>query len=117
MQKEKKHKHFIKNAYYKGGTKAMIAFVRQHLRYPKLALDNGIEGTIHVKYDINHVGRVVKVTLLNHLGYGCDEEAIRLVKLLTFETPRNRGVRITYHNPWPSTLVPIGTLRDKDQSI
>lgn len=21
------------------------------------------------------------------------------------------------HNPWPSTLVPIGTLRDKDQSI
>lgn len=97
MKKEKKQKHFIKNAYYKGGMKAMIAFLRQHLRYPKEALAHRIEGTISAKYDINHLGKVTKVKLLSRLGYGCDEEAIRLIKLLQFETPKNRGIRITYH--------------------
>ena len=67
MQKEKKNKHFIKNAYYKGGMKAMSAFLSQHLKYPKAALENRIEGTIHVKYDINHLGYVIKVKLLNRL--------------------------------------------------
>jgi len=29
------------------------------------------------------------------LGYGCDEEAIRLVKLLKYDKARNRGVRVS----------------------
>ncbi len=97
MKKQRKDKHFVKNAYYKGGNKAMGEFISENLVYPKTALENKIHGTIHIKYDVNHRGKVFKVKLLNTLGYGCDEEAERVVKLLQFEVPKARGLRLIFH--------------------
>jgi protein TonB len=97
MKKEQKDKHFVKQAFFKGGAKALHQFVAQHLRYPKEALEKGVEGTIHAKYDIDHQGRVIRVHLLNRLGGGCDEEAERVIKLLQFEVPKTRGLRLTFH--------------------
>lgn len=97
MKKQRKDKHFVKNAFYKGGNKAMEKFISEHLTYPKTALENKIHGTIHIKYDVNHRGKVFKVKRLNTLGYGCDEEAERVVKLLQFEVPKARGLRLIFH--------------------
>jgi protein TonB len=97
MKKQRKDKHFVKNAFYKGGNKAMEKFISEHLTYPKTALENKIHGTIHIKYDVNHRGKVFKVKSLNTLGYGCDEEAERVVKLLQFEVPKARGLRLIFH--------------------
>ena len=97
MKKQRKDKQFVKNAFYKGGNKAMGKFVSENLMYPKTALENKIHGTIHIKYDVNHRGKVFKVKLLNSLGYGCDEEAKRVIRLLQFEVPKTRGLRLTFH--------------------
>lgn len=97
MKKQRKDKHFVKNAFYKGGNKAMEKFIAANLTYPKIALENKIHGTIHIKYDVNHRGKVFKVKLLNTLGYGCDDEAERVVKLLQFEVPKARGLRLIFH--------------------
>lgn len=97
MKKQRKDKHFVKNAFYKGGNKAMEKFISENLTYPKTALENKIHGTIHLKYDVNHRGKVFKVKRLNTLGYGCDEEAERVVKLLQFEVPKARGLRLIFH--------------------
>jgi hypothetical protein len=35
------------------------------------------------------------VNVTKSLGYGCDEEAIRVVNLLKYEKAKNRGVRVT----------------------
>jgi protein TonB len=97
MQKEKKDKHFIKKPVYPGGPKAMREFIRQNLRYPEEALKAKVEGSVTVRYDIDHLGKVVDAKIIAGLGYGCDEEAIRLVHLFRFEVPKTRGVRVRFH--------------------
>ena len=97
MKKSRKDKTFIKQAFYKGGSKALEAFILENLQYPQEAFDKSIEGTIHAKYDINPRGRVTKIKLYNSIGYGCDEEAKRVIRLLQFVVPKTRGLRLTFH--------------------
>lgn len=95
--KSKKDKHFIKKAYYEGGPKALKKFIGENLKYPKAALENKIEGTVYVKYTIDHKGNVIDHKVITGVGHGCDQEAVRLVYLLKFVVPKNRGVRIKFH--------------------
>ncbi len=92
-----KKKRFIKRPRYPGGPKAMRAFIQQNLRYPPQAWENDIEGTVHIRFTIDHKGEVIATKIISGLGYGCDEEAIRLVKLLRFEVPKNRKLRVVFH--------------------
>lgn len=97
MKKERKEKHFVKKPIYEGGPKAIKKFISDNLQYPEEALEKGIEGTVSLKYDIDYKGRVVEVKVIGGLGYGCDEEAIRLVRMLQFQVPRSRGVKVLFH--------------------
>lgn len=74
----------------------MRAFIAQNLRYPEEALKTGLEGTVHVRYTIGHDGKVKEARILHGIGSGCDEEALRLVKLLRFHVEKTRGVRVEY---------------------
>lgn len=96
MHKERKSKHFIKNPVYEGGLKAMRAFISQHKKYPKEALKEKIEGTVYLKYTIDYKGKVIDAKVLKSLGHGCDEESIRIVKLLKFNVPKNRGIKVKF---------------------
>ena len=97
MQKEKKDKHFIKKPIYPGGKKAMQLFITSALKYPPEALAEKIEGTVVLKYTVNHTGKVIETKVISGLGHGCDEEAERVVSLLRFEVPSNRGVKVLHH--------------------
>ena len=97
MKKELEDKHFIKKPYYPGGTKAMQEFLRQNKKYPPEALKAGIEGTVHLRYTINYKGVVVKTNVIAGIGYGCDEEAERIVRLLKFKVPPTRKVKAQFH--------------------
>jgi len=48
-----------------------------------------------VAYGVNENGQVVQPRVIDGLGHGCDEEAIRLVKMLQYEPVKNRGVNVT----------------------
>jgi TonB family protein len=81
MHKPAKDKHFIKQPWYEGGPKAMKQYIAEQLCYPDEALAQRVEGTVSVRFDIDHKGDVIDVKIIGHgLGHGCDEEAIRLVK-------------------------------------
>lgn len=97
MRKEKKDKHFIKKPVYKGGLQAMRAFISKELKYPQEALENKIEGTVKLKYDIDYKGNVFASYVLSSIGYGCDEEAQRLVKLLKFQVEKTRKMKVVFH--------------------
>ena len=97
MQKERKDKHFIKKPIYEGGAAAMKAFVKKNLNYPKEAFQNKIEGTVYLKYAIDYQGNVTETNVISGLGYGCDEEAERIVKLFQFKVPKSRGVKVLFH--------------------
>ena len=91
---EKKHKNFLQHPTYPGGNTAMNEFITQNLQYPVQALENNITGSVHLQYVVTDDGIVESVQVLKGLGYGCDEEAVRLVKLLKFGTVHNRGIRL-----------------------
>ncbi|MEM7160955.1 MAG: energy transducer TonB [Bacteroidota bacterium] len=93
----KKPKKFIQVPQYPGGRDAMRKFITENLSYPKKAGENNIEGTVVVVIDINGDGIVERTRLKKKLGYGCDEEAQRVAKLLKFHPTKNRKVRVTSH--------------------
>lgn len=98
MSKERKDNQFIKKPYYEGGIKALRAFMKENLKYPKEALDKKIEGTVLVRHDIDHKGKVIGAKVLKGIGHGCDEEAKRLIKLLKYEVPKGpRKLKVTFH--------------------
>jgi TonB family protein len=98
LKKERKEESFIKKPFYKEGAKAFNDFIYSNLKYPQEAVKNKIEGIIICKYDIDHEGNVIDVKVVKGLGYGCDEEAVRVIKKLKFEVPKNpRGMRIIFH--------------------
>lgn len=95
--KDKKYGHkrnFIKIPTYPGGKQAFIDFIEQHMKYPEEALANRIQGLVYVNYEVNNLGEIIKVSVIKGIGYGCDEEAVRLIKLLKYEAVRNRGIKM-----------------------
>lgn len=98
MDKNSRDKRFIRKPIYPGGTKAYRDFINTNLKYPKEALAKKVEGMVIVKYEINHKGNVQNPKVVTKVGSGCDEEAIRIVKLLKFEIPKGpRKLKVIFH--------------------
>jgi protein TonB len=91
--KEKK-KLFLNLPEFPGGKEQLIKHIRENLQYPELARLNKIEGIVHLTAMIDDNGNVINVLIDKSLGYGCDEEAVRLVSSLHFGKVKNRGRRV-----------------------
>jgi len=90
----KKKKKFVIAPKYAGGSKALDSFVKANLQYPPEALVNKIGGQVLVSYSVDDQGFVVEANVLNGIGFGCDSEALRLVKMLRYEAVKNRGINL-----------------------
>lgn len=98
MKKERKDDSFIKQPYYPGGDKALGVFIIQNLKYPEISKANKVEGDVHLKIDINHKGDVIDVKIIGGLDIACNEEAIRVVKILKYIVPKTpRNLKVTFH--------------------
>lgn len=93
----RKPESFINNPVYPGGKKGLDEFVNSNLKYPEEALKNKIEGTVVVEYDVDALGKVIATRLKHGIGYGCDEEALRIVKMLQYPKKKYKGLRVTFH--------------------
>jgi protein TonB len=65
---------------FPGGEVELIKYLQEHIKYPPMARESGISGTVFVKFIVDKNGKISDVTLLRGIGGGCDEEAIRVVK-------------------------------------
>lgn len=98
MKKERKEDSFIKQPFYQGGNAALNSFISRHLKYPEVSQKNKVEGDVHLRYDINIQGNVTDVKVIGGLDDACNNEAIRVIKLLKFVVPKNpRHLKITFH--------------------
>ena len=68
-----------------------LASVQSKIEYPVEARRAGIEGRVVVEYIVDEQGRVIQPRVVRGIGGGCDEEAIRVVKLATFKPGKQRG--------------------------
>jgi len=64
-----------------GGQSALEAFVGKILVYPKTARENGISGTVYISFTVDSKGNISGIKVLRGIGGGCDEEAVRIIKL------------------------------------
>ncbi len=92
---EKKKHNFLKKPHLVGGKEYLKNHIFQNLIYPTAAIENNIEGDVVVRYRVSDNGEVHDVAVEHGIGFGCDEEAVRLIKLLRFQAVKNRGVRLT----------------------
>ena len=66
---------------FPGGEKALARFVQDNIEYPETALDNDAEGTVQLSFSVDETGKIYTPTVSSEkLGYGLDEEALRVVK-------------------------------------
>lgn len=92
---------------FPGGMAAWAKFIQKNLKYPGAALDNGTQGKVYLSFVIEKDGSITDVNVLRGIGFGCDEEAVRVIK----KSPRwkagfqnNRMVRVRYTMPIQYTL-------------
>lgn len=82
-------------------------FLGQNLKYPPMAVDAGIKGTVYVNFVVMEDGSIQNVKVLRGIGGGCDEEAVRIVKKMpkwNAGKQRGRNVRVSYNMPIRFTL-------------
>jgi protein TonB len=85
-----------------GGEKALLQYLRENIKYPALARENGITGTVYVTFEIDQNGKVKDARVLRGIGGGCDEEALRVVMNMPQWKPgkqRGKPVRVQYNLP------------------
>ncbi|MDP4209633.1 MAG: energy transducer TonB [Bacteroidota bacterium] len=66
---------------FPGGMTELVTFLGSHLRYPLEADQKDIEGKVFVRFIVDKEGNVKEPEIARSIGGGCDEEAIRVVKL------------------------------------
>ena len=71
-----------KEATFPGGYIALQNVLQENLVYPDLAFEHEIEGTVNLRLLLNKNGELQAVKVINGVGGGCNQEAIRLVHLL-----------------------------------
>jgi TonB family protein len=64
-----------------GGETTRNNFLAANIIYPIKAIENGISGIVYVSFKVDEKGNVSDVKVLRGIGGGCDEEAVRVIKL------------------------------------
>lgn len=63
-----------------GGRRAYDSYLEANVRYPGEALKNKVKGKAGIEFNVGTDGTLSDFTIIKKLGYGCEEEIIRLVK-------------------------------------
>jgi periplasmic protein TonB len=87
---------------FPGGDEGRIKFLMENLKYPRLAVESGIQGKVILTFVIEKDGSITDIKLLRGIGAGCDEEASRVVTLMPKWNPgRQNGkeVRVQFNMP------------------
>jgi TonB family protein len=88
---------------FQGGEKGMLDFISKNLRYPVLAKDACVEGSVIVSFVVEKDGSISEAKVVRDIGAGAGEEALRMVQSMngkwTPGTQRGRPVRVQYTLP------------------
>ncbi|MBO7141622.1 MAG: energy transducer TonB [Bacteroidales bacterium] len=65
---------------FKGGEKALLKYIADHVVYPEMAKENDIQGTVYVGFVVNEKGKVTNVSVLHGVDPLLDKEAIKVIE-------------------------------------
>jgi periplasmic protein TonB len=94
--------HVADMPYFEGGEAGLMRHIGNKMRYPRKAVLEQIEGVVVVTFVIDRDGKVTDATVLKGLGYGTDEEALRVINSLPNWTPgRQNGKTVAVRYTLP----------------
>jgi hypothetical protein len=79
---DKIYLHPEKYPYFTNGGTDMVwewYYIQENIKLPQDALDNDVGERIFVEFVVEKDGSLSNIHVLNRMGYGCDDEAVRLV--------------------------------------
>ena len=85
-----------------GGMRVLSAYLGQALRYPEEAQRANVQGTVVVSFIVNTDGSISNVRVIKGVGFGCDQEAARVVRNMPRWKPgiqRGEPVRVKFNLP------------------
>jgi protein TonB len=87
---------------FPGGREALMKYLRDNIRYPLVAAEQGIEGQVVLEFVVDENGEIGNITVKKDLGGGCTAEAKRVVAGMPKWTPgkqNGRAVAVYYSLP------------------
>lgn len=85
-----------------GGLEVFHAWVQKNVSYPQIALENGIQGRVFLKFVIEANGKLSNIEVIQAPDRSLSDEAVRVLKKSPVWVPgrqRNKAVRVTYTVP------------------
>lgn len=93
---------------FPGGEAARLAYLRDNIHYPKMAVESHISGIVYLSFVIEKDGSITNLEILRGIGGGCDEEAYRVVNAMPKWSPARQSafpVRLKMNMPVQFTLM------------
>lgn len=75
-----------------GGQEALFKYLQSEMKYPQVAKENGIQGTVFVNFVVGKDGKIRDVKILRGVNKMLDDEAVRVVKAMPSWTDRKSVV-------------------------
>ena len=92
---------------FPGGQDSCNKFIKDNLQYPINAKQNSIQGTVYVGFIVETDSSLTDIEVKRGVGYGCDEEAMRVIKMMPKWIPGKQSgktVRLNYMLPIKFTI-------------
>lgn len=83
------------------GYEGFYKFLSQELKYPKPAIKSATQGKVYVEFVVDKNGRPSNMRIIKGIGYGCDEEALRVISLTRWNAGKQRGVPVNVRMTLP----------------
>ncbi|MGD1841855.1 MAG: energy transducer TonB [Thermonemataceae bacterium] len=64
---------------FEGGSQALAKYLQRNIRYPIKAKIFDVQGQVFLQFFVEKTGEVKEVKVIRGIGYGCDEEAVRVL--------------------------------------
>lgn len=75
---------------YPGGEEAMTKFIKENLKYPAPAIENGVEGVVTLRITIKTDGTIGAIKVVRMVDPDLEQEAIRIAKIMPAWTPADK---------------------------
>ena len=67
---------------FQGGINGMLMFIKKNMRYPAIARQHAMQGTVYVEFLVHKDGSITDVKTKKSAGPAFDAEAERVIKLM-----------------------------------
>ncbi len=87
---------------FPGGNEELFKFINNHIRYPQIALENGIQGRVICEFVVNFDGKVINAKVVRGIDPTLDTEALRVINSMPPWNPgkqRGKPVKVRYTLP------------------